>query len=801
MMKNRLHSQRGFVLPATLLLVLVVSSISVAMYYMTNTEIMLDGTDLDQTRAYYGAEAAMEKMIADLSALFVTVQSPTVSQIQALAAAPPSISNINYSSYQFDVPSSGGMPIFETRNISSGSNQGLIAQIIPMSLDATASGPLSSEVRMIRDVEVALIPVFQFGAFSDRDLSYFPGPNFDFGGRVHSNGDLYLATSASLKFGAKVSAGGEIIRAVMSNGVTTTSVGRTGPVKIPTAPGGCDGSEPACRDLQEDEGSKVGGPSSADNPNWINLSSSVYNGMVVNKATGAKELDLPFVGDGVGPIEIIRRPGAAEDPSSTLARSRHFNLAQIRIRIDDTADDLPGSIQLANVFPYFNAGSFGATDTAFAEASESADSDFVPPPDVSSGSNWPLIDGYLLVESRRADGSYSNVTEEWLNLGIARENPDAILKFQSLKDENGDGSPDYADTASNRSDPLKWLPLNLYDTREGEVRDEGTETDCAVGGIMNIVELEVNNLRRWLEGTIGSSGTQTEFLTQNGYILYFSDRRGMLTANGEYGFEDVINPADPAGLPNALLDAPEDVNGDGVLQTAGAGNLGDGFGTTNGNPTLRVSCLSTARKNRVSGARHGLKLINGGGSNLPVRPDNGLGGFTVTSENPVYVQGDYNTAGSAFGDPHAAAAILADAVTLLSNNWEDWKSFADPTNVSGSTQRAASTTSYRMAVAAGKNITYPKPAWADDEYGLDGGTHNFLRYLERWSGQSLQYRGSLVSLYFSQYAVGIYKCCSKVYAPPQRDYEFDSEFLNPARLPPGTPMFRDVVNLGFRQVF
>ena len=46
---------------------------------------------------------------------------------------------------------------------------------------------------MTRDVEVAQIPVFQFGVFSDSDLSYFAGPNFDFGGRVHTNGDLYLA--------------------------------------------------------------------------------------------------------------------------------------------------------------------------------------------------------------------------------------------------------------------------------------------------------------------------------------------------------------------------------------------------------------------------------------------------------------------------------------------------------------------------------------------------------------------------------------------------------------------------------
>ena len=44
-------------------------------------------------------------------------------------------------------------------------------------------------------MEVALIPVFQFGVFSDSDLSYFAGPNFDFQGRVHTNGNLFLAAN------------------------------------------------------------------------------------------------------------------------------------------------------------------------------------------------------------------------------------------------------------------------------------------------------------------------------------------------------------------------------------------------------------------------------------------------------------------------------------------------------------------------------------------------------------------------------------------------------------------------------
>ena len=36
---------------------------------------------------------------------------------------------------------------------------------------------------------------------------------------------------------------------------------------------------------------------------------------------------------------------------------------------------------------------------------------------------------------------------------------------------------------------------------------------------------------------------------------------------------------------------------------------------------------------------------------------------------------------------------------------------------------------------------------------------------------------------------------------PTRNYSFDVDFLDPSRLPPGTPRFRDIVNLGYRQIF
>ncbi len=163
-----------------------------------------------------------------------------------------------------------------------------------------------------------------------------------------------------------------------------------------------------------------------------------------------------------------------------------------------------------------------------------------------------------------------------------------------------------------------------------------------------------------------------------------------------------------------------------------------------------------------------------------------------------------------------AVGIIADSVTVLSNRWNDIRSFNSPTNAKldydGSTAekmlnyRSADTTGYRVAIVSGKTLPFPKPSYADASFGSDGGVHNFLRSLEDWfisssSGVVQRYRGSMVSFFISRQATGSFKCCdADVYVRGDRDWQFDTDFLLPARLPPATPMFRDVNTLTLRQL-
>jgi hypothetical protein len=312
---------------------------------------------------------------------------------------------------------------------------------------------------------------------------------------------------------------------------------------------------------------------------------------------------------------------------------------------------------------------------------------------------------------------------------------------------------------------------------------------------MHYVELDVNNLRKWFLGATGVSGPAA--LNTTGYTVYFSDRRTNRNAagqeTGEYGAEDFVNPT-TGGATNNALDAGEDVNSNLALDNYGQTPRGQAvaWAAPLDNPTPWTAVApAIAQSNPPRFFRRALKLVNGRLGNI-IAP-----GLTVAAENPVYVQGDYNANGG-FGNPHVACAVLADAVTLLSNAWTDRNSFLNPHDTS---QRVATNTWYRFAVLAGKGRTFPYPGGGTPvNFGSDGGTHNFMRFLESWANRTTFYRGAMASLFFNRQATGVFKDGNNTYDPPTRDYLFDNDFYTPTLLPPRTPMFRDVNTLGFTQI-
>ena len=322
---------------------------------------------------------------------------------------------------------------------------------------------------------------------------------------------------------------------------------------------------------------------------------------------------------------------------------------------------------------------------------------------------------------------------------------------------------------------------------------------------------------------------------------------------GEYGWNDLVNgSADANGCPDNSIETGEDTDAVSILFTYGANekyihaaglgtaasaqpflNYGQygvfaGLGgtaaanavttntipcgttipsysnTTNSDgiwPMMVANVPNAARENPPLFFRRAVKIVNG--SDLtPVGgcPSGVTCGLTISAENPVYIQGDYNAniGGAGWGSTEVPSSVAADAVTLLSDQWNDANSFASPysTNL-----RQGVTTWYRLAILAGGTLPFPQPTFAgvSADYGTDGGVHNFLRYIETWGG-TLEYNGSMVDLYTSRQANGTFKCCATVYSPPARGYNFDTNFLNPTLLPPRTPLFRTVNTTGWTRL-
>lgn len=1044
--KTTMRKQSGIALITTLLLLMLMSAMVVGFILLVTEGQRLSGMNNDQSKAFYGAESGMEKLTADLGALFGATYAPTGPQVDALTLTPPAISaatGVNYvdaqgvSSYKITYPKdNNGNPRAQFAQITSGSSpyQGMTALETTYTLTVAARSTTGGEVKLQRTTQTVGLPLFQFGIFSDSDLDFFPGPNFNFGGRIHTNGNLFLDSGGpagatppqtgvnQLWLANPVTAAKDIFRDCLENTHPTSATG-THPGSVEITKGG--GSFQA---LGFGQGSLTSCLGSAKNPNWPTISAS-FNG---NLRSGVKPLNLTItlLGNGAAqPIDMIRRPIQGEDAANPgVLGERYFAQASLKILLSDNANDitklpcvsagapfnladlalpvaawatanataLKAAMTAAGTIPLPLAASGAATNAAVYVPG------YVPLPAPATGAPggdgyWqtgiitgagakpatPIITGFIKIDAQTAYGSpcgvWQDVTREILSLGYAGRNinpvpqsfdgnilspnwsgtntvmdlgkapalptlqpidpntggtvqmnsqngpafangaanftaalfntgscpdphPNAVIRLERIRDNPSSVNvqpgvlkpanpgklvpvqstvaevcgvdPATGNLATLRTAPTAaaangaaWTPQPsdfwpnvLFDTREGTLRDVNPAAPfnqrVRLGGVMHYIELDVRNLSRWFSGAIGATGpaTQDPNVAPNNFVVYVSDRRGNyapagsvagiwppLSPNGnetgEYGYTDFVNPADVNGCTNGALDIGEDLDQMGApagFFTYGQITFPNGLVDSTGNPTAgsifgNVIASGTkadpncagpnggfpwpgtylfdsyeARENPPSLFRRALKLVNGKLITLPLCPGGITCGLTVATENPAYIQGDYNanSANGGFADPVVGASVSADAMTLLSVDWNDVNSFAYPYDTN---KRTGTTTWYRLGVVAGKSQYFPIPGWntpalnGSQDFGTDGGVHNFLRYVENWNG-TLNYQGSIVSMYYNRQAVGLYKCCNTIYQPPTRGYQFDANFLNPLLLPPRTPMFRDVNTTGFTQL-
>jgi hypothetical protein len=415
--------------------------------------------------------------------------------------------------------------------------------------------------------------------------------------------------------------------------------------------------------------------------------------------------------------------------------------------------------------------------------------------------------------------------------------------------------PQRADTPDSAGNWNSIVPINVYNVREGRSTTALNANTVYERGITSVVEINMRNLVRWMDGVYdnnllaNTSAVSTNIAAPDGYIVYVSDRRGdkvkserdssgatLNTSNGMVDNEDIYGN-------NNILDPGEDVIDYGFdlgISSAKKGSLQRDLtelpyaaalaGTSGSDFNARIARGKTvaAWLNPSNYFRRAVRLFNAENLQVTGAADklSTTKGITVSSENMVYVWGNYNTTGINAAPPAGVAALnddsedyyyngnqvpaslVCDAFFPLSKTWFDATSSIYPDDLGkrdadASLPGVAAETSMRMGVIAGNNLSAlagtPDAGNASAESRLSGGMHNFPRFLENWGGGRFNFVGSLIPLWHSTQALGQYNADSTIYSPPIRNWAFDTAFLAPDRLPPGTPQFQYIEPTGFRQ--
>lgn len=240
---NGKEQERGSALIiVTLLLSLLTIYVSASITAST-TDSISSNFEVGQKRGFYTSYAKLEQMTADFSSLFSASLSPSYSSMCQVVLNPPSLlkdfrivtPNVScsggvctpsYSGKYFDGtniydlgwvndtrpfcmvdvcnPTAAPVCSFPVRppttsQISKGEFAGLQGFIrrYRMAASSVSVNHGGADVQIMRDFDNILLPLFQFGVFTDSDFELYDPPNWAFGGWVHTNGDFYLNADVS----------------------------------------------------------------------------------------------------------------------------------------------------------------------------------------------------------------------------------------------------------------------------------------------------------------------------------------------------------------------------------------------------------------------------------------------------------------------------------------------------------------------------------------------------------------------------------------------------------------------------
>lgn len=544
--------ERGAALAMAIIIMAILAVIAITALAFSSTEARVAASDLQRTQTFYAASTGLEKMTNDFSNLFLRKMNPTDDDLNTIeTSSPPEMQNEGFKfsqNLEIDQPRLTQMQtvqslpanVYPRVNISEGPYAGLFANVVPYKMSSTAKMESSSvEVKLEREFNNYLVPLFQFGIYSTGDLEFHPGPLMTFNGRIHANENIYAMSST--RFLNRVTSGGEFVRDAMRDGGLNLQGGNTdvsfvvNGVNVPSSLGGGSvkkllgliGGPSLPGSILGQRGYYPGSPTGVVNTNWESESvkppvlglSDRFGGQLLTQTTGGTKINLPLELEKNSTAELIKRKLPTD--SDILKSSRYHEKAQIRILLDDedagsgaaNAAGIPDGrgVQLKDFLPsILNGGSVlkriaddgtisgsvnqknpNGTTTVSSKVprkvsqklpDEYVNGEYVPP-----GAN---IRGKILIEIVKPDGTAIDVTQTILSMGVTEGEPNGIVYLQRpLWAAYVQGS---RDRLGNGFDMVN-LTRNYLTAADGEIIDIVPATHLRAGrGFINLNPLTAN---------------------------------------------------------------------------------------------------------------------------------------------------------------------------------------------------------------------------------------------------------------------------------------------------------------------
>ena len=290
-----IDNQRGVALVTMMLLLSALTMLAVGAVLVSSIDIQLASNYYQNSRAFYAAEAGVEKALSDIQSLLDG--QGVITDADLAAIQPPEIEDFTFEEFSVVRSASSYVDTVDT-----GPYMGMVSLNQPINITSKVVGPGNSRYHIMVSVEGLQIPIFQFGVFYNDSLEIHNGPVMDFIGRVHTNSSLFLGTNSSTRFHRPITIAGDLYRFRIWNHQTFS-----GTIQI---------ADPNNNfvTLTYDSEDYVG-----DDEGWVERTNADFGGRLRTRAHNIVPLGMP-IPNSIEPIQIIKRRQAGDGTALRLER-------------------------------------------------------------------------------------------------------------------------------------------------------------------------------------------------------------------------------------------------------------------------------------------------------------------------------------------------------------------------------------------------------------------------------------------------------------------------------------------------